>query len=120
MKRLKTAMHGELEAFSHQAGNFIARSHSEFIRQQEEKYAARAKNTTDGGIVSLGNLGARRRGFLRTHAATSTSTTTTTNLVIMEFPAQDSPDAAELDTPTTPVTGEHRRIAMPRLQRPRR
>ena len=29
MEKLKTAMHGELEAFSHQAGNFIARSHSE-------------------------------------------------------------------------------------------
>ena len=43
MERLKTAMHGELEAFSHQARNFITRSHSEFIRQQEEKYAARAK-----------------------------------------------------------------------------
>ena len=43
MERLKTAMHGELEAFSHQAGNFITSSHSEFIRQQEEKYAARAK-----------------------------------------------------------------------------
>ena len=43
MERLKTAMHGELEAFSHQAGNFITRSHSEFIRQQEEKYAARAE-----------------------------------------------------------------------------
>ena len=34
MERLKTAMHGGLEAFSHQAGNFITRSHSEFIRQQ--------------------------------------------------------------------------------------
>ena len=35
MERFKTAMHGELEAFSHQAGNFITRSHSEFVRQQE-------------------------------------------------------------------------------------
>ena len=43
MEKLKTAMHGELEEFSHQAGYFITRSHSEFIRQQEEKYAARAK-----------------------------------------------------------------------------
>ena len=49
MERLKTAMHGELEAFSHQAGNFITRSHSEFIRQQEEKYAARAKTPPTEG-----------------------------------------------------------------------
>ena len=33
IEKLKTATHGELEAFSHQAGNFITRSHSEFIRQ---------------------------------------------------------------------------------------
>ena len=49
MERLKTAMHGELKAFSHQAGNFITRSHSEFIRQQEEKYAARAKTPPTEG-----------------------------------------------------------------------
>ena len=49
MERLKTAMCGELEAFSHQAGNFITRSHSEFIRQQEEKYAARAKTPPTEG-----------------------------------------------------------------------
>ena len=49
MERLKAAMHGELEAFSHQAGNFITRSHSEFIRQQEEKYAARAKTPPTEG-----------------------------------------------------------------------
>ena len=49
MERLKTAMHEELEAFSHQAGNFITRSHSELIRQQEEKYAARAKTPPTEG-----------------------------------------------------------------------
>ena len=49
MERLKTAMHGELEAFSHQSGNVITRSHSEFIRQQEEKYAARAKTPPTEG-----------------------------------------------------------------------
>ena len=49
MEKLKTAMHGELEAFSHQAGNFITRSHAESIRQQEEKYAARAKTTPTEG-----------------------------------------------------------------------
>ena len=49
MERLKTAMHGEHEAFSHQAGNFITRSHSEFIRQQEEKYSARAKTPPTEG-----------------------------------------------------------------------
>ena len=38
----------------------------------------------------------------------------------MEFPAQDSPGAAERDPPTTTVTGEHRRIGIPRLQWPRR
>ena len=52
MAKLKTAMHGELEAFSYQAGNFITRSHSEFIRQQEEKYAARAKTPpTEGSLA---------------------------------------------------------------------
>ena len=49
MEKLKTAMHGELEAFSHQAWNFITRSHSEFIRQQEEKYAARTKTPPTEG-----------------------------------------------------------------------
>ena len=43
MEKLKTAMHGELEAFCHQVGNFITGSHSEFLRQQEENYAARSK-----------------------------------------------------------------------------
>ena len=56
----------------------------------------------------MGNLGAQVRGFLRTHVATYTSPTTTTNLVVMESPAQDSPGAAEHDTPTTPIPGEHR------------
>ena len=42
-------MHGELEAFSHQAGNFITRSYSEFLRQQEEKYAARPKTPPTEG-----------------------------------------------------------------------
>ena len=52
MERLKIAMHGEHEAFSHQAGNFITRSHSEFVRQQEEKYAARAKTTLTEGSTA--------------------------------------------------------------------
>ena len=49
VEKLKTAMHGELEAFSHQAGNFITRSHSEFIRQQEEKYPAGVKTPPTEG-----------------------------------------------------------------------
>ena len=49
MWKLKTAMYGELEAFLHQAGNFITRSLSEFIRQREEKYAARAKTPPTEG-----------------------------------------------------------------------
>ena len=66
----------------------------------------------------MGNLGTRRRGFLRPHTAMTPSPTTTTNL-LMEFPAQDSPGATERDPPTTPVNREYRRIVIPRL-RPRR
>ena len=67
----------------------------------------------------MGNFGTRRRGFLRSHTATTPSPTTTTDLVIMEFPAQDCPGAAERDPTTTPVTSEYRRFVIPRL-RPRR
>ena len=52
----------------------------------------------------MGNLGTRRGGFLRPQTATTPSPTTPTDLVIMEFPAQDSPGATERDPPTTPVT----------------
>ena len=33
MEKLKIATHGEMEALSHQAGNFFPLSHSELIRQ---------------------------------------------------------------------------------------
>ena len=55
----------------------------------------------------MGNLGTRRRDFLRSHTATTPSPTTTTDLVIMELPAQNSPGAAERDPTTTPVTSEY-------------
>ena len=67
----------------------------------------------------MGNLGTRRRGFLRSHTATAPSTTTTTDLVLMEFPAQDCHGAAERDPATSPVTSERRRLIIPRI-RPRR
>ena len=67
----------------------------------------------------MGNLGTRRRGFLRPHTATAPSTTTTTDLVILEFSAQDCPGAAERDPTKSPVTSEYRRLIIPRI-RPRR
>ena len=67
----------------------------------------------------MGNLGTRRRGFLRTHTATAPSTTTTTDFVLMELPTQDCPGAAERDPATSPVTSERRRLIIPRI-RPRR
>ena len=67
----------------------------------------------------MGNLGTRRRSFLRSHIATAPSTTTTTDLVLMEFPTQDCPGAAERDPATSPVTSERRRLIIPRI-RPRR
>ena len=66
----------------------------------------------------MGNLGTRRRGFLRSHTATAPSTTTT-DLILMELPAQDCPGAAEHDPATSPVTSERRRLVVPRI-RPRR
>ena len=67
----------------------------------------------------MGNLGTRRRGFLRSHTATAPSTTTTTDLVILEFSAQDCPGAAERDPATSPVTSERRRLIISWI-RPRR
>ena len=63
----------------------------------------------------MGNFGTHRRNFLRSHTATTPSPTTTTDLVIMEFPAQDSPGTAECDPPKTPLTSERRLIGLPRL-----
>ena len=55
----------------------------------------------------MGNFGTRGRSLLRAHTATTPSTTTTTDLVILEFSAQDCPGAAEYDPATTPVTSEY-------------
>ena len=66
----------------------------------------------------MGNFGTRRRSFLRSHTAPAPSTTTTPDLVILEFSAQDSPGAAERDPTPSPVTGERRRLIIPRI-RPR-
>ena len=67
----------------------------------------------------MGNFGTRGRSLLRPHTATTPSTTTTTDLVIMEFPTQDCPGAAERDPATSPVTSERRHLIIPRI-RPRR
>ena len=64
-----------------------------------------SQDSTDGRLLSMGNLTTRLRSLLWTHIATATSPTTTTNLVVLELTTQDSPGSAEHDPTTTPISG---------------
>ena len=118
MERLKTAIHGELEAFLASSREFHHTITLRVYPATRGKIRSPSQDPSDRSIVSMGNLGARGRSLLLTYVATTTSPTTTANLVFREFSTHDSPGPAETGTTATPITGKHRRTSIQGVHRP--